>query len=69
VTWTEEDLTKMKALSDLGIELSITGGIVPEDLHLFKDLKVKSFIAGRALVSAEGRSIAESFHNEIEKYW
>jgi 3-dehydro-L-gulonate-6-phosphate decarboxylase len=69
VTWTEEDLTKMKALSDLGIELSITGGIVPEDLHLFKDLKVKSFIAGRALASAEGRSIAESFHNEIEKYW
>jgi 3-dehydro-L-gulonate-6-phosphate decarboxylase len=69
VTWTEEDLTKMKALSDLGIELSITGGIVPEDLHLFKDLKVKSFIAGRALVSAEGRSIAESFLNEIEKYW
>jgi 3-dehydro-L-gulonate-6-phosphate decarboxylase len=69
VTWTQEDLIKMKALSDLGIELSITGGIVPEDLYLFKDLKVKSFIAGRALVSEEGRSIAESFHNEIEKYW
>ena len=69
VTWTQEDLIKMKALSDLGIELSITGGIVPEDLYLFKDLKVKSFIAGRALVSEEGRSIAESFHNEIKKYW
>jgi 3-dehydro-L-gulonate-6-phosphate decarboxylase len=69
VTWTQEDLIKMKALSDLGIELSITGGIVPADLHLFKDLKVKSFIAGRALASEEGRLIAESFHNEIAKYW
>lgn len=69
VTWTHEDLIRMKALSDLGIELSITGGIVPEDLSLFKDLKVKSFIAGRALASEEGRSIAESFHNEIAKYW
>ncbi|WP_394182762.1 3-keto-L-gulonate-6-phosphate decarboxylase UlaD [Marinomonas posidonica] len=69
VTWTDEDLLKMKALSDLGIELSITGGIVPEDLPLFKDLKVKSFIAGRALASDKGRSIAESFHNEIAKYW
>jgi 3-dehydro-L-gulonate-6-phosphate decarboxylase len=69
VTWTREDLMKMKALSDLGIELSITGGIVPEDLPLFKDLKVKCFIAGRALASEEGQSIAESFHNEIAKYW
>lgn len=32
VGWTEEDLVKMRALSEMGIELSITGGIVPEDL-------------------------------------
>ncbi|GAB3481752.1 3-keto-L-gulonate-6-phosphate decarboxylase UlaD [Marinomonas epiphytica] len=69
VTWTEEDLTLMKALSDLGIELSITGGIVPEDLGLFRELKVKAFIAGRALASEQGQQIAESFHTEISKYW
>ncbi|MEO9655558.1 3-keto-L-gulonate-6-phosphate decarboxylase UlaD [Marinomonas sp.] len=69
VTWTEEDLMKMKALSDLGIELSITGGIVPEDLVLFRELKVKAFIAGRALASEQGQQIAESFHTEISKYW
>ncbi|VTR26919.1 L-ribulose-5-phosphate 3-epimerase ulaE [Serratia fonticola] len=36
----------MKALSDLGIELSVTGGIVPADLPLFKDIAVTAFIAG-----------------------
>ncbi len=37
VSWTEEDLIKMQKLSDIGIELSITGGIVTTDLHLFKN--------------------------------
>jgi len=69
VSWTEQDLSKMSRLSDIGIELSITGGIVPEDLHLFKDLKAKSFIAGRALASEQGREIAQSFHQEIAKHW
>jgi 3-dehydro-L-gulonate-6-phosphate decarboxylase len=32
-------------------------------------LKVKSFIAGRALASAQGREIAQSFHREIAKHW
>ena len=42
VGWTEEDLVKMRALSELGIELSITGGIVPEDLFTYlKALKRK----------------------------
>jgi 3-dehydro-L-gulonate-6-phosphate decarboxylase len=69
VSWTENDLLKMQQLSDLGIELSITGGIVPEDLHLFKNLKVKAFIAGRALASKEGQHIAQSFITEINKHW
>ncbi|MEL0636999.1 3-keto-L-gulonate-6-phosphate decarboxylase UlaD [Marinomonas sp. TI.3.20] len=69
VSWTDDDLKKMQQLSDIGIELSITGGIVPADLYLFKQIKVKSFIAGRALASDEGVSIAEAFHSEIAKFW
>ncbi|MDE1223177.1 3-keto-L-gulonate-6-phosphate decarboxylase UlaD [Vibrio aestuarianus] len=69
VNWTQQDLAKMQELSNLGIELSITGGIVPVDLHLFKNLSVKSFIAGRALADSNGREVAESFHNEIGKHW
>lgn len=69
VNWTANDLVKLKELSKLGLELSITGGIVPEDIHLFKDVNVKAFIAGRALADAEGSVIAQHFHSEIEKYW
>ncbi|WP_375749447.1 3-keto-L-gulonate-6-phosphate decarboxylase UlaD [Vibrio sp. HN007] len=69
VSWTEEDLKIMKELSDLGIELSITGGIVPQDIHLFKNINAKAFIAGRALASEGGQQTADAFHNEFEKYW
>ena len=69
VSWTDEDLKKMKSLSDLGIELSITGGIVPEDVHLFQDISVKAFIAGRALAGSNGVEIANSFHSQMNKYW
>jgi 3-dehydro-L-gulonate-6-phosphate decarboxylase len=69
VNWSEADLEMMQQLSDLGIELSITGGIVPQDIHLFKNIKAKSFIAGRALANQNGTTIANEFHAEIKKYW
>ncbi|MDG6897752.1 3-keto-L-gulonate-6-phosphate decarboxylase [Actinobacillus delphinicola] len=68
--WTQSDIDLMKALSDMGLELSITGGIIPEDIHLFKDIKnAKAFIAGRALVGSDGVSIAQKIHEQINKYW
>lgn len=68
--WTEEDIEKMKKLSELGLELSITGGIVPEEIHLFKDIKnAKVFIAGRALVGEKGKATAEAIRKEVDKYW
>ena len=68
--WTAEDVELMKQLSALGIELSITGGIVPEDIHLFKDIKnAKAFIAGRALVGEKGQQTAAAIRAEINKYW
>ncbi len=38
--WGEGDLQSMKALSDIGLELSITGGITPADLPLYKEIRV-----------------------------
>lgn len=68
--WTEEDIEKMKKLEALGLELSITGGIVPEQIHLFKDIKnAKVFIAGRALVGEKGQATAKAIRDEINKYW
>ena len=69
VTWNKNDLEKMYQLSQKGIELSITGGITPQDIALFKDLNVKSFIAGRALSSDKGQDIANEFRREISRYW
>jgi 3-dehydro-L-gulonate-6-phosphate decarboxylase len=69
VNWTEQDLQIMEQFSELGIELSITGGIVPEDIHLFKNINAKSFIAGRALANSNGKSIAHAFREQINKYW
>ena len=62
-------LVKMHALSELGIELSITGGIVPEDLYLFEGIKVKTFIAGRALAGEKGKQTAQALREQINRFW
>ncbi|OCG07372.1 3-keto-L-gulonate-6-phosphate decarboxylase UlaD [Gilliamella apis] len=69
VGWGEADLVKMRQLSDLGLELSITGGIIPEDIHLFAGIKTKAFIAGRALASEIGKQTAQALREQIAKYW
>lgn len=69
ISWTNEDLEKMRRLSELGLELSITGGIVPEDLYLFEGIKAKTFIAGRALVGEKGRATAEALRAQIDRFW
>lgn len=68
--WGEVDLARMKALSDIGLELSVTGGLTPADLPLFKDINVKAFIAGRALSGAANpQQIAREFHQHIDAIW
>jgi len=60
----------MKALSDIGLQISITGGITPADLPLFKQINVKAFIAGRALAGAANPSqVAHAFHSQIRDIW
>jgi len=69
-TWGQKDLDLMKQLSDVGIHLSVTGGITPEDLHLFRDISVKAFIAGRALAQApDPAAAANAFHQAINDIW
>lgn len=68
--WGEADLARMQALSDIGLELSITGGITPADLPLFKHIRVKAFIAGRALSgAAQPQQVAAAFHAQIDAIW
>ncbi|POZ14732.1 3-keto-L-gulonate-6-phosphate decarboxylase [Lelliottia aquatilis] len=68
--WGEVDLARMKALSDIGLQLSITGGITPADLPLFREINVKAFIAGRALAGAANPpQVAHEFHTQIREIW
>ncbi|EGF0824544.1 3-keto-L-gulonate-6-phosphate decarboxylase [Salmonella enterica subsp. enterica serovar Saphra] len=68
--WGEADLARMKALSDIGLELSITGGITPADLPQFRNINVKAFIAGRALAgAAHPAQVAAEFHAQIDAIW
>lgn len=69
-SWTDEDLQTMQELSKIGFEVSITGGIVASDIHLFKEIKnAKSFIAGRALAGSNAVETAQNIRNEINKFW
>lgn len=68
--WEKDDIQLMKALSDMGFALSITGGITSEDLYLFKDIQnVKAFIAGRSLTGTNGKATALAIREQIDKYW
>ncbi len=68
--WGEVDLARMAALSDIGLELSVTGGITPADLPLFRDINVKAFITGRALAgAAHPEQVAREFHAQIRDIW
>lgn len=69
-SWSQQDLDAMKALSDLGFGLSVTGGITPQELPQFKEIDVRAFIVGRALTeSANGLATAAEFHQAIDSIW
>ncbi|MCS2168005.1 3-keto-L-gulonate-6-phosphate decarboxylase UlaD [Scandinavium manionii] len=69
-SWGEADLARMKVLSEIGLALSVTGGITPESLTLFRDINVKAFIAGRALTTAsQPQQVARAFHQQLTDIW
>ncbi|MFG1173142.1 3-keto-L-gulonate-6-phosphate decarboxylase UlaD [Erwiniaceae bacterium CAU 1747] len=68
--WSQQDLDAMKALSDLGFGLSVTGGITPQELPQFREIDVRAFIVGRALTeSANALATAAEFHQAINHIW
>lgn len=68
--WGEADLAKIRRLSEMGFEVSVTGGLNPKDLGIFKGIPVKCFIAGRGLYGAEDPAqAAREFKAAINNYW
>lgn len=69
-TWTENDLEKIKKLTNMGFKVSVTGGLELDTLKLFKGINVFTFIAGRSIRDAkEPEKEARKFKEEIAKYW
>ena len=68
--WGEKDVANVKALIDMGFKVSVTGGVHPEVLKLFKDLPVYCFIAGRDIRNAEDpHARAKQYKDEIKRIW
>lgn len=68
--WGEADLAKIRKLTEMGFDVSVTGGLNPEDLGLFEGIPVKCFIAGRGLYQAEDPAqAARAFKQAINRYW
>lgn len=67
-SWGEKDLEKVERLIGLGFKVSVTGGLSPEILPLFRDLPIYSFIIGRGITaSKEPLLAAERFKYEIAR--
>jgi len=68
--WGDEDLEKIGRLADMGFNVSVTGGLGPKDLELFKGIPVKCFIAGRGLYGADDpAAAAREFQQAIAQLW
>lgn len=69
-TWDEEDLGKIKRLAEMGFQVSVTGGLKPEDIPQFAGVPVKAFISGRTLYGADDPAeSARSFKRVIDENW
>jgi 3-dehydro-L-gulonate-6-phosphate decarboxylase len=67
--WDEEDLGRIRRLSDMGFGVSVTGGLAPADLGKFLGIPVKCVISGRALYGArDPAAAAREFRGALEEF-
>lgn len=68
--WGKEDIDKIRKLAEMGMEVSVTGGLSPQDLVLFKNIPVKCFISGRSLYGVnDPADAARKFKEAIKEHW
>lgn len=68
--WSADDLSKITTLCTMGFDVSLTGGLRPEDLSFFKELPLKAVIAGRSLYNApDPKQAARAFKVAIARIW
>lgn len=70
LTWSVEDISAINRLADMGFKVTITGGLVLDDLSLFKGIPIHAFIAGRSIRDAENPvEAARQFKRAIAQLW
>ncbi|MEW5720967.1 MAG: 3-keto-L-gulonate-6-phosphate decarboxylase UlaD [Chloroflexota bacterium] len=68
LTWGQKDFDEIRKLNDLGFKVTVTGGVVPQDIPLFKGVPVYVFIAGRGIYAAPDPALAaKTFQDAISK--
>lgn len=68
LTWSEKDFDEIRKLNNLGFKVTVTGGVVPQDILLFKGVPVFVFIAGRGIYAAPDPALAaKTFQDAIGK--
>lgn len=69
-SWGEANMQVVRDLADMGLEVSVTGGLAIENLQLFAGIPVKCFIAGRSLRNAaDPAAEARAWKTEISTHW
>ncbi len=69
-SWGEKDMKVVRRLTEMGCEVSVTGGLTLDVIKLFKGIPVKAFIVGRNLRNAaDPAAEARAYKAEIAKYW
>ena len=69
-SWCDEDLDKIRRLAEMGFEVSVTGGLSPDDPAFFRGMPVKAFIAGRSLYgAADPLQAARAFRRSIDEFF
>lgn len=62
--WHERDFASIREMAELGCKVTVTGGLAPEDIHLFKGIPVYVFISGRAICKADDPAAAAGRYRE-----
>lgn len=70
LSWKPEDMERIDEIAALGLTVTITGGVSPSDLSLFRGHPVGIVIAGRSIVGADKPyDAATAMRNMIEEVW
>lgn len=68
--WTNEDVSFVKELCDMGFEVTATGGITYEDLDILAGLPLYAIICGRSIRNSKNPAMeARRIKNRIKELW